>query len=118
MIEKINRIGGNWETVASVLTRKILVGNSPYFSRSELVTTEHLDFAGRLLSFFGHKKKPEHPENTLQRTIQNMRDKGFIEFHGNGEYELTNSGYKEMERLAGRLPYSELKKAMDDQSET
>lgn len=114
MIEQINPVGGNWETIAFILIREILVCNNPYFSRSELMTTEHLNFSVFWSSAMGHKDKPQHPENTLQRTIQNMRDKGFIIFHGNGEYELTQLGYEIMEKRAKRLPYKVLKDAMDE----
>ena len=109
MIEKINRICGNWETIIWIIIKKILVVDNPRFSRSELMTTEHLDFAVTLTSVLGHKSKPRHPEETVQRTIQNMRDKGLIMFHGDGEYELTKLGYEFMEKLAGRFPYNRLK---------
>ena len=113
MTKKMNLRGGNWETIACILIKKILVVKNPHFSRSELMTTEHLDFAVTLSSALGHKSKPQHPEETLQRTIQNMRDKGFIKFHGDGEYELTELGYYKMEKSAGRFPCSELKEFMD-----
>jgi hypothetical protein len=117
MVEKINPVGGNWETIAFILIREILVCNNPYFSRSELMSTEHLNFSVSLSSVMGHKDKPQHPENTLQRTIQNMRDKRFIIFHGNGEYELTKLGYDIMEKRAGRFPYRVLKDALDQTPE-
>ncbi|MHC4586258.1 MAG: hypothetical protein ACYS3N_17135 [Planctomycetota bacterium] len=112
MITKINRKWGNWETIAFMIIKKILVCKNPHFSRSELMTMEHLNFAVILSSALGHIDKPRHPEETLQRTIQNMRDKNLIKFHGDGEYELTKLGYYVMEKLSGRFPYSELKKAM------
>jgi hypothetical protein len=43
-----------------------------------------------------------------------MRDEKLIDFLGLGEYRLTKAGYAEMDRMAGRLPYHELKKAMKE----
>jgi hypothetical protein len=109
----LSSVWGNWVTIACILIKKILVGNNPHFSRSELMTTENLDFAVTLSSALGHKEKPQHPDKILQRTIQNMRDEGFIKFHGNGEYELTKAGLEIMKEIADRFPYKELKKAMN-----
>ena len=113
MITKINRRGGNWETIVFIIIKKILVCKNPHFSRSELMTTEHLDFAVKLSFVLGHMDKPRHPEETIQRTIQNMRDKGLFRFHGDGEYEMTKLGYGVMEKLAGRFSYSGLQRAME-----
>ena len=87
----------NWECVAFCLIREILVGRNVYFSRSELMSYSNLDLAIKLLALLGHKAKPKHPEETLQRTIQNLRDKGFIDFLGQGEYKLTRSGCEAVE---------------------
>ena len=59
MTKKMNLRGGNWETIACILIKKILVVKNPHFSRSELMTTEHLDFAVTLSSALGHKSKPD-----------------------------------------------------------
>jgi Mn-dependent DtxR family transcriptional regulator len=64
---------------------------------------ENLDKAVNWLQHLNHKKYPQHPEETLQRTIQNLRDKGYIIFHGQGEYELTDSGIEECKRVAYEL---------------
>ena len=77
-----------------VLINKLLVGNNPYFSRSEFMTQKNLDFAVKLSRVLNHKKNPQHPDKTLQRTIQNLRDQGFIEFLGQGEYKLSKEGIK------------------------
>jgi len=110
---KLNFAGGNWETIAFIIIKKILIGKDPYFMWSELMTMEHLDFAVQLTEFLGHKKNPQYPDKTLQRTIQNLRDKGFIRFLGQGDYKLTASGHNKMERLAGKFPYHTLKKALE-----
>jgi hypothetical protein len=82
----------NWETVALIIIKKLLVGNNLRFSRSELMTYSNLENARKLLIFCFYKEDPQKPENTLQRTIQNLRDKGYILFLGNGEYKLTVKG--------------------------
>lgn len=63
------------------------------------MTQKNLDLATVLLKILGHKKHPEKPEQTLQRTIQNLRDKGDLEFLGEGRYKLTPKGSQEMTRL-------------------
>lgn len=86
----------NWETVAFLLIRKIIISDKSHFSRSQLMTAENLTVAISFLSILGHKERPDHPEETLQRTIQNLRDKGHIIFHGRGEYSLTSQGISRM----------------------
>ncbi len=44
MILRLNHIGGNWETLAFIVIKKILIGNNPYFERSELMNAEHMFF--------------------------------------------------------------------------
>ena len=58
-----------------------------------------LETARKFLIFYSHKKDPNRLENTLQRTIQNLRDKGYIIFFGDGEYRLTERGKKAIETL-------------------
>lgn|GEM_PF-4239044 len=94
---KIQRIAfpmglSNWEGVAFMLTQKATAGKFPTFIRSEFMSTNNLKFAINLLQVVGHKHRPTQPEATLQRTIQNLRDHGYITFYGNGEYELTQEG--------------------------
>ena len=84
----------NWEIIAFVLINRLLVGNNPYFSRSEFMTQKNLDFAVKLTRVLNHKENPQHPDKTLQRTIQNLRDQGYIEFLGKGEYKLSKDGVK------------------------
>ena len=54
-----------------------------------------------------HKKNPKEAENTLQRTVENMRDKGWIDFLGRGDYRLTDKGHKEL--LAQRKNITEVR---------
>ncbi|MCF6247205.1 MAG: hypothetical protein L3J69_07565 [Desulfobacula sp.] len=93
----------NWETIAFLLIYDFLKTTGKYFVRSELMRMENIDKAVNWLKHLNHKKHPEHPEETLQRTIQNLRDKGYIIFHGQGEYELTQPGIKECKRVAREL---------------
>ncbi len=93
----------NWETVAFLLIYDFLKTTGKCFIRSELMRLENLDKAVNWLQHLNHKKDPKNPEETLQRTIQNLRDKGYITFHGQGEYELTNPGVEECERVAREL---------------
>jgi len=93
----------NWETVAFLIIYDFLRTTGKRFNRSELIRTENIDKAVKWLQHLNHKKYPEHPEETLQKTIQNLRDKGFIIFHGQGEYELTKPGIEECQRVANDL---------------
>ena len=80
MITKIIKGYSNWEIVAFIIIAKLIVGNNRYFSRPEIMTMENLKLAEIITASLGHKKKPQHSEKSFQRTLQNMRDKGFIEF--------------------------------------
>ena len=96
MVKRIKLIGAsNWETIAFLRIRTILGANSPYFSATRFM--EDIDWAVKLLRLLGHKERPEQPEATLLRTIQNLRDKGYIEFLGRGQYKLTENGLKRTE---------------------
>ena len=96
MSKKIINLTGrsNWETIAFLIINKITNGNQNVFYRTSLMS--NIDLAIDFSHILGHKKNPEHPEETLQKTIQNLRDKGFIEFLGNGEYILSKDCYNKM----------------------
>lgn len=96
MSKKIINLTGrsNWETIAFLIINKITDGNQSVFYRKSLMS--NIDLAIDFSHILGHKRKPEHPEETLQKTIQNLRDKGFIEFLGNGKYRLSGDGYNKM----------------------
>ena len=89
----------NWEFTALLLIKRLLIGNNLDFSRSELITDRNLNTAIKFLTIFGHKKLPNKPVETLQRTIQNLRDQGYIDFLGQGEYRLTKKGYETISKI-------------------
>ena len=65
------------------------------FTRSEILLKNY-DEIYQLLKVVGHKKRPQHIEETIQKTLQNMRDKNWIIFLGQGDYKLTDKGYEEL----------------------
>ena len=81
-------LNSNWETMAFLVIYSILQGRNKVFDRSQLMSPDNLDAAIQFLKHLGHKEKPDAPEQTLQKTIQNLRDKGFIDFIGQGNYKL------------------------------
>lgn len=89
----------HWETIAFFLINKVTNGQNKIFYRSKLMSPDNLNFAVELLKLADHKEKPVAPEQTLQKTIQNLRDKGYIDFLRRGEYKLTINGYNEMTRI-------------------
>ena len=110
MINKIIRGYSNWEIVAFIIIDKLIVGNNRHFRRSEIMTMDNLRLAEILTAALGHKRKPKHPEETLQKTLQNLRDKGFIDFLGNGEYKLTDTGFETAKMMGQKYPYNQLMK--------
>jgi hypothetical protein len=92
MSKKIINLTGrsNWKTIVFLIINKITNGNQIVFYRTSLMS--NIDLAIDISHILGHKKNPEHPEETLQKAIQNLRDKGFIEFLGNGKYILSKDG--------------------------
>jgi hypothetical protein len=90
----------NWEVIALIAIKEILVGTNLTFSRSELMTYSKLENARKFLIFFNYKDDPQQLESTMQRTIQNLRDKKLISFLDNrGEYKLTNDGKAAIDSL-------------------
>ncbi|HOB60469.1 MAG TPA: hypothetical protein PKL40_10425 [Methanoregulaceae archaeon] len=87
----------NWEVVAFYFIEPLIINKSRRFTRQEVM--RNLDEILPLLKLLGHKADPQHPEETLQKTLQNMRDKKWLLFLGDGnsgDYELTEAGYKKM----------------------
>jgi hypothetical protein len=85
----------NWEIVAFYLIEPFIGETKRRFSRQQIM--RGLYDIIPLLHLFGHKKNPSHPEETLQKTLQNMRDKKWLIILGGGytgQYELTEEGYK------------------------
>ena len=96
MVKRFKLTGtSNWETIAFLSIRHILGANRPYFSATTLM--KDIDADVKVLAGLRHKERPQQPEATLRRTLQNLRDKGYIEFLGRGEYKLTENGLKRME---------------------
>jgi DNA-binding PadR family transcriptional regulator len=93
----------NWETVAFLLFYDFLITTGKKFTRSALMRSDNIDKVVKWLTRLNHKAHPEHPEQSLQRKIQDLRNKGFIVFHGNGEYELTDDGVAECHRVANEF---------------
>lgn len=83
----------NWEFVVWNLIDSCVTEKHRDFTRSEITGKDYEDIYS-LLTVLGHKKRPRHPEETIQKTLQNMRDKNWIEFLGRGDYKVTDDGYK------------------------
>jgi hypothetical protein len=93
---KFRGVSSNWEFIAWYLIDPCIRNEKDRrFTRAQIMRKNYRDVY-LILTALGHKKRPEHPEETLQRTLQNMRDKNWIRFFGQGEYELTVDGYKEL----------------------
>lgn len=92
---KLFGVKSNWEFVVWYLVEPCVTENHLDFTRSEILRKNY-DDVYQLLKVFGHKKSPQHIEQTIQKTLQNMRDKGWILFLGQGDYKLTDKGYKEL----------------------
>jgi len=85
----------NLETVAFILIYQITGHAGKLFTRIQFMSSQNMKMANDWLVKLNHKKEPEHLEESLQGTLQNLRDKGFIIFHGAGNYELTRTGVNE-----------------------
>lgn len=94
---KFPGVKSNWEFVAWFLIRPIISETSRSVSRMQILRRNY-EQVYNLLIFLGHKKRPEHVEETIQKTLQNMRDKGWITFLGQGDYKVTDEGYIELLR--------------------
>lgn len=106
----------NWQLIALMIINKVKVGNNRRMSRTEIFSSENLYFAVRFTELLGHKNKPKHPEETLQRTLQNLRDKGYIDFLGDGEYRLTEKGVEAANVIGEKYPYDALNDALKSNS--
>ena len=101
-IEQLFRNAGlkgmpNWQLMAFKIINRVYMGKGTSFYREEIM--KDIDEALDWLIQYGHKERPKQPEATLQRTLQNMRDKGWIDFLGEGKYRLTEEGEKMLEKL-------------------
>lgn len=95
---KFRNVKSNWEFIVWYLIDQCLRdGKDRRFTRAQIMRKNYKEIYLILIAL-GHKKRPEHPEETIQKTLQNMRDKNWIRFLGQGDYELTEEGYKELKR--------------------
>lgn len=95
-MKKLRNVRSNWEFVAWYLIDPLIKNEkNRRFTRVQIMRKNY-DEIYLILLACGHKRNPGHPEETIQRTLQNMRDKNWIRFFGQGEYELTEDGYKEL----------------------
>ena len=106
----------NWQLIVFIIIKKLMVGNNRRISRSELFSSDNIDFAVTLTELLGHKEKPKHPSETLQRTLQNLRDEGYIDFLGSGEYKLTDSGVETAENIGKVIRYDAINKVIKSES--
>lgn len=104
---KINkRADSNWEFIIFTLLREILANNpNRVFYRKELMSNKYLLKAEEISKDHGHKEDAQKIEQTMQRTLQNMRDKvdgGWVKFSvggHSGQYRLTPLGVKTMNAM-------------------
>jgi len=85
----------DWEFVAWYLIDPCITEKDRSFTRAQIMRKNYEEIY-QLLILSGHKKHPQHMEATIQKTLQNMRDKKWIIFLGQGDYKLTDEGYREL----------------------
>jgi len=95
--EMIRGEQANWEVMFFRLIDKMVPYLKPgaVIHRSELVSTEGMDFVCKELGRLGYVVN-KTPQNTLQTTIGTMVRKEFILTDGAGTYTLTEKGYKRL----------------------
>ena len=101
--EGIPYVFSTWETIAFCLIKRLLVGNNLDFSRYELMSAHNINSAIKYLGLLGHKNNSNNAIETLQRTIQNLKDIGYISFIDRGEYRLTSKGAEAIRNLKPEL---------------
>lgn len=89
----------NWEVAVFLIVAEITSCSNAMFYRSQIMTDRNQERANGWLAGLGHKKNQKSVEFTMQRTMQNLRDKGFIDFKGGGVYSLTDAGVEECGRV-------------------
>jgi hypothetical protein len=89
----ISELRSNWQFVVFNLIEPLVSENNRYFSSSQIIwSAEEIHL---LLAIRGHEERPKNPERILAKTLQNMRNKNWINFvNYRGEYELRDEGYK------------------------
>jgi hypothetical protein len=99
-MSKCYKIAGssNWKAMVFLLINKLTCkGYVTHFSRTQLLRSSNIQKITNFSILIGHKHNPEHVEETIQRTLQDLRDEGCLEFKGNGEYEITSHGIRIMQ---------------------
>jgi len=100
---RLSNFCNNWEFVAFYYIEPFVTEKQRKFYRTEIM--RNVEEIYQILRNRGHKIRPKNPEETLQRTIQNMRDKGWINFMDRGEYEITDEGYKILLKVKRKIQY-------------
>jgi hypothetical protein len=108
----ISDLRSNWQFVVFYLIEPLVNNKNRTFSSSQVIgKAEEIH---QLLAIRFHKERIENPEGTLHKTLQNMRDKhwiNFLDFRGEYEYELTDEGYKILLRIKERIRHIRNNKA-------
>lgn len=94
----------NWEAMAFIFISHLVKPSHPFFSRTDLITSENISVIEKILPLWGHKARAKQPEASLQGTIQKMRDSGYIDFLGEGQYKLTRAGFKRLKEYQDNEP--------------
>jgi hypothetical protein len=98
---RLSRDLPNWEVLTLALIRFILTphGFRKSFQRTELMRQKNLDFLEMYTAeLLKHKYNPQAMEQTLQSTLQTMRDKGYVTFLGAESYQLSPKGLQLLEK--------------------
>lgn len=105
MILKLAGVRSNWEVVIFYLIQPFVNETKRHFSRSKMLGRNYDKIYIILAALLDHKKNPTSIEQTIQKTLQNMRNKGWIKFLRaySGEYELTDQGFEELKRHKDNL---------------
>ena len=105
MVVKLAGVSSNWELLIFYLIQPLVNETKRNFTRSRMLGKNYDNIYIMLAALFGHKKNPTSVEQTIQRTLQNMRDKGWITFlrSHSGDYELTDQGFEELKRHKDNL---------------
>jgi DNA-binding PadR family transcriptional regulator len=108
----ISDLRSNWQFVVFYLIEPLVNNKNRTFSSSQVIgKAEEIH---QLLAIRFHKERIENFEGTLYKTLQNMRDKhwiNFLDFRGEYKYELTDEGYKILLRIKERIRHIRNNKA-------
>jgi hypothetical protein len=85
----------NWESIVLLLIKNNC--GSGDFSLRLLRSLE--DKAEKISLLLGHKPNPQHIDATIRKTVFNLRDKGYLESLGQGNYRVTQKGRERTEEI-------------------